>query len=119
VRFLPDELDKEIVEASSVEETLPALEHLLSGGYNVWSDGSLYFIKERVARVNGLSIYVYPKDHPPPHFHLRGGGIDASFSIQDCTLLNGSVSPRHLALIKWWHLRVQDKLHATWERLSG
>jgi hypothetical protein len=119
VRFVPDELHKEIVEATSIEEALPAMEHLLSGGYNVWSDGSLYFIKELVARVNGLSIYVYPKDHPPPHFHLRGGGIDASFSIRDCALLRGSVTPRHLALIKWWHLRVQGKLQATWERLSG
>ncbi len=119
MRFVPDELHKEIVEATSIEEALPALEHLLSGGYNVWSDGSLYFIKELVARVNGLSIYVYPKDHPPLHFHLRGGGIDASFSIRDCALLRGSVTPRHLALIKWWHLRVQGKLQATWERLSG
>lgn len=118
MRFLPDQLQKEIVEAASIEEALSALEHLLSGGYNVRSDGSLYFIKALVARVNGLSIYVYPKDHPPPHFHIRGGGIDASFSIQDCVLLGGSVSPRHLALIKWWHLRARDKLEATWDRLS-
>nr|WP_284691385.1 DUF4160 domain-containing protein [Pinirhizobacter soli] len=96
-----------------------ALECLLSNGYNVRTDGSLYFIKELVGRVNGLSLYIYPRDHPPPHFHLRGGGIDASFSIQDCSLLKGDVDPRRRALIKWWHQRVKDKLEATWERLSG
>jgi hypothetical protein len=119
VRFLPDQLHKEIVDAASVEDALPALECLLSGGYNVRSDGSLYFIKELVARVNGLSIYIYPKDHPPPHFHIRGGGIDAAFSIRECSLLKGSVDPRHHNLIRWWHLRAQDKLQETWERLSG
>ena len=119
MKFLPGELDKEIVNATNVEDTLSALECLLSGGYNVWSDGSLYSIKELVGRINGVSVYIYPKDHPPPHFHIRGGDIDASFSIQDCSLLKGTVSLRHHALIKWWHSRAQDKLQATWEKLCG
>ncbi|MCB1566250.1 MAG: DUF4160 domain-containing protein [Xanthomonadales bacterium] len=72
-----------------------------------------------MARINGLSIYVYPKDHPPPHFHLRGGGIDASFTIHDCALLKGTVSPRHHSLIKWWHKSAHDLLHSTWTSLSG
>ena len=55
-KLLPDELEKEIVGAASVEETLPALECLLSNGYNVWVDGRLYFIKELVGRVNNLFL---------------------------------------------------------------
>jgi len=119
LKLFPDELHREIINALSVEDALAVLECLLSGGYGVWSDGSLYFIKELVGRVNGLSVYVYPKDHPPPHFHIRGGGIDAVFSIQDCSLLRGSVSPRHHALIKWWHLSARPLLQTAWEKLSG
>jgi len=48
MRRMPDELEKEINEAASVEDALPALECLLSNGYSVWTDGSLYFIKELV-----------------------------------------------------------------------
>lgn len=119
MRKMPDELEREIIDAERVEEALPALECLLSNGYNVWMDGSLYFIKELVGRVNGLSLYIYPKDHPPPHFHIRGGGIDASFCIRDCSLLKGRIDPRHQALIKWWHQRTKSKLEAAWERLSS
>lgn len=119
MRRMPDELEKEINDAANIEDALPALECLLSNGYSVWTDGSLYFIKELVGRVNGLSLYIYPNDHPPPHFHIRGGGLDASFCIEDCRLLRGRIDPRRQALIKWWHQRAKDKLEATWERLSG
>ena len=114
---LPHELQEEIEEAATVQDALPALEQLLGGGYNVLPDGDLYFIKELVGRVNGLSIYIYPKDHPPPHFHIRGGGIDAAFSIHGCDLLKGSVHPRQHGLIRWWHRAAQDKLQEAWGRL--
>ena len=119
MRKMPDELEDEINAAVSVEDALPALENLLGNGWNVWTDGRLYLIKELVGRVNGLSLYIYPKDHPPPHFHIRGGGIDASFRIQDCSLLNGRIDARHQALIKWWHQRAKGKLEDAWERLSS
>lgn len=118
MRKMPDELQQEVTGASSVQEALIALERLLSSGYNVLPNGDLYFIKELVGRVNGLSIYIYPNDHPPPHFHIRGGGLDAAFSIQDCSLLKGHVNSRQHSLIKWWHRRAQGKLQETWERLA-
>ena len=119
MRKMPDELQKEIADSASIEESLIVLEHLLSGGYNVLPNGDLYFIKELVGRVNGLSIYIYPKDHPPPHFHIRGGGIDATFCIQDCSLLNGRIGPRQQSLIKWWHREAHGKLQESWDRLAG
>lgn len=118
MRRMPHEIEKEIIGAESVEDALPALECLLSNGYNVWADGKLYFIKECVCRVNGLSLYIYPKDHPPPHFHIRGGGIDAGFCIENCCLLQCRIDPRHQTLIRWWLQRVKSKLEARWERLS-
>lgn len=113
---LPDELQEEIASATSVQDAMPVLEELLGGGYNVLPNGDLYFIKELVGRVNGLSIYVYAKDHPPPHFHLRGGGIDAAFSIRGCELLKGQISPRHHDLIRWWHRESKNLLAEAWAR---
>jgi hypothetical protein len=119
MRKRPDELQQEIADAANVQESLVVLEQLLSGGYNVLPNGDLYFIKALVGRVRGLSIYIYPKDHPPPHFHIRGGGLDAAFSIQDCSLLKGRVDSRHHGLIKWWHREAQGKLQDAWERLAN
>jgi hypothetical protein len=119
MRKRPDELQQEIADAANVQESLVVLEQLLSGGYNVLPNGDLYFIKALVGRVRGLSIYIYPKDHSPPHFHIRGGGLDAAFSIQDCSLLKGRVDSRHHGLIKWWHREAQGKLQYAWERLAS
>ena len=119
MKKFPDEIEKEIADAAGAEDAFLVLEYLLSNGYSIWTDGRLYLIKELVDRVNGLSLYIYPKDHPPPHFHIRGGGIDAAFSIQDCSLIKGSIDPRHRALIKWWHQRAKGKLESAWERLSS
>ena len=41
-----------------MEDSAAVLYDLLSGGYFVWMDGSLYNIKQLAARVNGLQIHV-------------------------------------------------------------
>ena len=100
MKRLEPELEDALSAAETVQDALIVLEEILSGGYNVTPDGRLYYIKELVGQVNGLKIYIYADDHPPPHFHVRGGGIDAMFSIEDCALLRGDipVSYTHLTL---------------------
>ncbi|TMN95148.1 DUF4160 domain-containing protein [Pseudoalteromonas sp. S558] len=100
--------------AESLEELTKGLEHLLSGGYSIWEDGELYSIRQLVAKVNGLKIEIYSNEHPPPHFHVKGGDIKASFSIIDCEQLEGKVGRREKALIKWWHSKGKEKLIEIW-----
>jgi hypothetical protein len=42
--------------------------------------------------------------------------MDASFSISDCSLIEGRVDPRHERLIRWWFQRSQPKLVDIWNR---
>jgi hypothetical protein len=110
-RFHPDQ---EIAAATSLEDLAKALEILLSGGYSVWTDGSLLETKALVERVHGLRIVVFPREHPPPHFHVQAPGIDASFSILDGALLQGELDGSRLRLIQYWFERSKPKLVAAW-----
>lgn len=107
-------IEKGIAEAPTLMESLRVLEHLLSGGYSVWTDGSLYEIRQLVAEVRGLRIEVFAKEHPPPHFHLRGGDIDAIFSIADCQFLEGRIGGRERRLVEWWYQRSRPRLVDAW-----
>jgi hypothetical protein len=111
----PD-IESAVSSATSLEDGALALERLLSGGYAVWTDGSLYSIKQLVERFRGLKIEIFPREHPPPHFHVSAADIDATFSLTDCELLQGHVPARELALIKWWYARSRPLLVNTWNR---
>ncbi|WP_456638430.1 DUF4160 domain-containing protein [Bradyrhizobium sp. USDA 10063] len=57
-----------------------------------------------VARVSGLSMVIWADEHPPPHFHVRYQGEDASFSILECRRLAGTQGlERYERRIRgWW-----------------
>lgn len=109
-----EELEERARSAQTVEDSAAVLSDLLSGGYSVWVDGSLYNIKQLVDRVRGLQIHIYAKEHPPPHFHVKGGHVDAVFSLVDGSLIRGQIDGREQALIHWWYHRSRPRLVATW-----
>ena len=109
-----EELDRRAREAESLQDSAAVLYDLLSGGYSVWTDGSLYSIKQLVARVKGLQIHVYPNEHSPPHFHVKSPDVDASFTIQDCTFMHGNIDGREQHLVRWWYERSRPQLVAAW-----
>lgn len=114
IRYVYELIARKLKNADSLEELTKGLEHLLNGGYAIWEDGELYSIRQLVAKVNGLKIEIYSNEHPPPHFHIKGGNINAAFSIIDCEQLEGKVSRREKELIKWWHKQGKDRLIDIW-----
>ncbi|MBA5608284.1 DUF4160 domain-containing protein [Duganella sp. FT3S] len=109
-------LDHQSSTARTLEESTAVLERLLSGGYAVWDDGSLYSIKQLVARINGLKIEVRSREHAPPHFHVTGGGVNASFAVADCSHLEGTIGGRERQLVEWWYKRSRANLVAAWNQ---
>jgi hypothetical protein len=109
-----EEIESQIESAGSLDEDARVLDILLFEGYAVWTDGSLVNIKQLVARVDGLKIEIFAREHPPPHFHVSAGKIDATFSLADGSLLNGRVSSRERELIQWWYTRSRPLLIKTW-----
>ena len=109
-----DLIEEKVASANDLAAATETLALLLSGGYSVWTDGTLYNIKQLVARVNGLNIEVFAREHPPPHFHISGGGIDATFSLADCAYLKGRIGGRERALVEWWYQRSRSTLVRAW-----
>lgn len=105
-------------ELETFDELCIWLEAMLSGPCGIWeeADGNTLVINQRalVERVKGMTIIINPKEHPPPHFHVRYSDNNVSFTIEDCTLLAGKIKNRELSIIKHWHKYSKRKLISKW-----
>jgi hypothetical protein len=70
----------------------------------------------KVSEFFGIAIYIYYREHPPPHFHARYGGQEAIVSIEDLSLLEGKLSPRAMGLVIEWASQRQTELLEAWTR---
>jgi hypothetical protein len=68
--------------------------------------------KERIGIVNDLNVIIYSNDHNPPHFHVKSNDlkIDAKFSIEQCDLISGEISSKHLKRIKAFYNSPKGKI---------
>lgn len=107
-------LERRATEAKSLVDATAVLEILLSEGYAVWTDGSLYEIRQLIARVNGLRIEVFSKEHAPPHFHVTSENIDAVFSVADGAFICGTIDGRSRKLVEWWYARARSVVISAW-----
>jgi hypothetical protein len=93
------------------------LELILNGPFVIWDEDGEYKViqvKARVDTYRNLKIIINPKEHPPPHFHVQAENIDASFAIEDCSLLAGNVSAANLRKIRYWYTSSKPKLIEVW-----
>jgi len=114
------------VDPSSLDSIDDLAEHLhsllSSGAYIGVFPGSnkpeLVETKVLVERINGLKIEIYSKEHSPPHFHVVAANINASFSLDNCTLIKGKLSPKEKDLIEYWFHKQNAKksLIEVWNR---
>lgn len=72
-----------------------------------------------VSRFYGISIYLYPREHPPAHFHAFYGDDEAVFEIATLRILQGSLSNRSRSLVLEWAALHRDELFAAWDRLRA
>ena len=104
-------------ELCGLDEFVEWLEALLHNPCAIWNgEGGpvLIEIKQMVARLDGLRVDVYPNEHPPPHFHVRAPHVNASFSIDNCELLNGALARGDLEKVRYWHRHAKAVLVAAW-----
>ena len=62
----------------------------------------------------GISIYMFWKDHMPPHFHARYGGEEIIMSIETGDV-QGNMTKRAVSLINEWRLIHIEELRNDWE----
>ena len=116
---------RKLKKAQSISDLEQHLTGFLSDACTVEEDehGDLFIANQRhlVDSIGAIRIELYSNEHAPPHFHLKGGGIDASFTISDCQPLKGTVPNKVLKKIRMWHSHAQVKLVELWNetRPSG
>lgn len=73
----------------------------------------------KVSEFFGIAIYIYWRDHAPPHFHAVYGEHEAVVNIRDLGLASGKLPARALGLVMEWATRHQADLLRVWRKAEA
>lgn len=62
----------------------------------------------------GIAIYMYYREHQPPHFHAIYGGDEVLVAIETLSIIAGSMPPRAIGLVIEWASSHQEELMKCW-----
>jgi len=66
----------------------------------------------------GIIIWIYWKDHNPPHFHAQYGEYEILIKIEDLSIYAGSLPSRAFGLVMEWASLHQQELMHNWELMK-
>jgi Domain of unknown function (DUF4160) len=69
----------------------------------------------RESHFYGISIYIYYRDHAPPHFHAIYGEHEALFEISTGTAMTGQLPRRARQLVEEWAVSHRAELQLDWD----
>lgn len=69
-----------------------------------------------ISRFYGIIIYMFYREHQPPHFHAVYGDEEALIAIDTLAVLAGHLSPRALGLAIEWATIHQEELRKVWHQ---
>lgn len=68
-----------------------------------------------ISQFFGIVIYMYFRDHAPPHFHAQYGEFEGLISIDSKSIIQGNLPPRALGLVIEWATMYSKELKKSWE----
>ncbi|ADE13446.1 conserved hypothetical protein [Nitrosococcus halophilus Nc 4] len=68
-----------------------------------------------ISRFLGIVIYMYYRDHAPPHFHAEYGDYEITVEIER-GVVTGKFPRRALSAVLEWYLEYKDELLENWRR---
>jgi Domain of unknown function (DUF4160) len=80
----------------------------------VYPDGEVWENKLLVKKIDGLSVHIYSGEHPPPHFHVKCSGMEASYCLKSCDLLKGTLGNKKDKIVRYFFKDHKDKLVDIW-----
>lgn len=67
-----------------------------------------------ISRFFGILIFIFWREHKPPHFHAKYGDGEITVEIETGSV-NGTMSKRALLLIQEWRELHKEELTRDWE----
>ena len=68
----------------------------------------------RISFFLGIAIYMYYKEHAPPHFHAEYGDFEVTIEIES-GIVTGRFPRRALNLVLEWSMLHKEELLANWD----
>ncbi len=68
-----------------------------------------------LATLDGITILMWPNDHPPAHFHVRFAGRTGKFDIATGRMINGTIDRRTIAKVERWIPANRAMLSLAWK----
>ena len=74
----------------------------------------------RISQFYGIAVYLYYRDHAPPHFHAIYAEDEAAVLIATGDILDGHLPRKARGLIAEWAAAHREQLLRNWElRAAG
>ena len=71
-----------------------------------------------ICRFFGIVIYIYWRDHRPPHFHAKYGDDEVTVDIES-GLVKGKMTKRALDMVQEWRKLHIKELLDNWEKAEN
>lgn len=68
----------------------------------------------KLATIGKVSIRIFGNDHLPPHFHVKGGGVEALVSIDPVEIIAGELPASLRKEVFAWAAANKARLVAEW-----
>jgi hypothetical protein len=72
----------------------------------------------RISAFYGIVIYMYIRDHGPPHVHAWAAEHRAVIDISTGVITVGSLTPRQAGLVRGWVELHRQELAEAWQRAT-
>ncbi|MED7789465.1 DUF4160 domain-containing protein [Francisella sp. 19X1-34] len=69
----------------------------------------------QISTFYGIIIYMYWREHNPPHFHAEYQGSKVAIDINTLTVIEGSLPRRGINLVLDWAEIHKDELLKNWD----
>jgi hypothetical protein len=75
---------------------------------------SVWWFMPRISQFYGIAIYMYYRDHAPPHFHAIYGEFEAEVEIATASVLEGKLPRKARSLVLEWAESHREELERNW-----
>lgn len=69
----------------------------------------------RISQFYGIALYMYYRDHAPPHFHAIYGDFEAEIEIASARIMEGKLPRRARSLVEEWAEVRREALQRNWD----